>query len=59
MRVLRAAWTLLAVAGVGCGDAAVIRPGDIRVYTAPKPAKADPAAAAATEQSEPALEAAE
>jgi hypothetical protein len=58
MRVLRMPW-LLAAACVGCGDAGVIQPGDIRVYTAPKSAQSDPAAAAAAQQSEPAPEAAD
>lgn len=59
MRVLPVTWMLLAAACVGCGDAAVIQPGDIRVYSVPKQAESDPAAAVAAKQGEPAPEAAE
>ena len=59
MRVLRMPWILFAASALGCGDAAAIRPGDIRVYTAPKPEEADRTTAPAATKGDPAPEAAE
>lgn len=52
----RSVWLSLAVLAAGCESAAVIRPGDIRRYAAPKPAAAASntrATAAASERSGP------